>query len=264
MAHSDGHKQQYAASLNDIKAAADRLAGKAHVTPVMRCSTLDKLTGHKLHFKCEVFQKGGAFKFRGAYNSVQHLSPEQASKGVVTHSSGNHAAAVALAAHMRGIPAYIVVPSNAPACKMAAVKEYGGQLFLCEPTMAAREGTCAEIAAETGATFIPPYDYGPVIAGQGTIGLELMQQVPELDVIVVPVSGGGMLSGIAIAAKAIKPDILIIAAEPSGSNDAADVAAAKAAGELVTDLPKPVTIADGLQGDDLPCNQSYSADVGWW
>lgn len=237
----------YAASLDDIRAAAERIRGHAHITPVLTSTTLDRLAGHKLKFKCEIFQKGGAFKFRGAFNSVQQLSPEQAEKGVVTHSSGNHAAALALAAQLRGIPAYIVVPNNAPACKLAAVKEYGGSLILCEPTMAAREATAAKVAGETGATFVPPYDYGPVIAGQGTIGLELLQQVPELDVVVVPVSGGGMLSGITLAAKALKPGIVVIAAEPCGSNDAADVAASKRAGQLVTHLPKPVTIADGLQ-----------------
>ncbi|KAF6260990.1 serine/threonine dehydratase [Scenedesmus sp. NREL 46B-D3] len=237
----------YAASLDDIRAAAQRISDHAHVTPVLTSTTLDRLAGHKLKFKCEIFQKGGAFKFRGAFNSVQQLPPEQAKKGVVTHSSGNHAAALALAAQLRGIPAYIVVPSNAPACKLAAVQEYGGNLILCEPSMGARETTAANIAAVTGAMFIPPYDCAPVIAGQGTIGLELLQQVPELDVVVVPVSGGGMLSGITLAAKALKPGILVLAAEPCGSNDAADVAASKRAGQLVADLPKPITIADGLQ-----------------
>ncbi|KAF8072725.1 hypothetical protein HT031_000385 [Scenedesmus sp. PABB004] len=222
----------YAASLQDIRAAAERIAGHAHVTPVMTCSTLDALAGAELTFKCETLQKGGAFKFRGALNAVRSLSPEQAARGVVTHSSGNHASALALAARVCGCKAYIVVPRNAPAVKLAAVKEYGGELILCEPTLADREATAARVAAETGATFVPPYDCAPA---------------PELDVIVVPVSGGGMIAGVALAAKALRPGIAVVAAEPSGSNGAADVAASKAAGRLVADMPKPLTIADGLQ-----------------
>lgn len=217
---------------------------------MLTCASIDArcgVAGRKLFFKCEVFQKGGAFKFRGACNSVALLSQEQAARGVVTHSSGNHAAALALAAKLRGVPAHIVVPEDAPRCKLDAVREYGGRLVLCAPTMDARERACAKVVEETGAAFVPPYDYGPVIAGQGTIALELLEQVPDLDAIVVPISGGGMISGIAIAAKALKPGIRVVAAEPRGANDAADAAAAKAAGARADGMPKPRTIADGLQ-----------------
>ncbi|KAI8469135.1 MAG: serine/threonine dehydratase [Monoraphidium minutum] len=237
----------YAASLDEIRAAAARIAPHAKVTPVLTCGSIDRIAGRQLLFKCEVFQKGGAFKFRGAFNSVALLPEDQAARGVATHSSGNHAAALALAAKLRGIPAHIVVPNNAPQCKVDAVREYGGNLVFCEPTMDAREAACRRIIAETGATLVPPYDYGPVIAGQGTIGLEFLQQVPDLDAIVVPVSGGGMISGIALAAKSLNPSILVVAAEPRGSNGAADAAASKAAGALVQGMAKPVTIADGLQ-----------------
>ncbi|KAG2439507.1 hypothetical protein HXX76_004861 [Chlamydomonas incerta] len=203
--------------------------------------------GRQLFFKCEIFQRTGAFKFRGACNSVQLLGDEESKKGVVTHSSGNHAAALALAAKLRGIPAHIVVPHTTPQCKVDAVRAYGGTLYFCEPTVDAREAKCAEVAAATGATLVPPYNYGPVIAGQGTIGLEFLDQVPDLDALVVPVSGGGMISGIALAAKALKPGIQVIAAEPAGTNGGADVALSKMAGWVVP-VAKPDTIADGLQG----------------
>ncbi|PNW82207.1 hypothetical protein CHLRE_06g278101v5 [Chlamydomonas reinhardtii] len=238
----------YAASLEDIQAAQKRIAPFAHVTSVQTCSALNELAGgRQLFFKCEIFQRTGAFKFRGACNSVQLLSDEEAKKGVVTHSSGNHAAALALAAKLRGIPAHIVVPHTTPQCKVDAVRAYGGTLYFCEPTVDAREAKCAEVAATTGATLVPPYNYGPVIAGQGTIALEFLEQVPDLDALVVPVSGGGMISGIALAAKALKPGIKIIAAEPGGTNGGADVALSKMAGWVVP-CAKPNTIADGLQG----------------
>ena len=233
-----------AISLAAIQAASVVLRKSAHHTPVLTSTALDALAGLELHFKCEVFQKTGSFKFRGAYNAVSTLPPD--AKAVVTHSSGNHAAAVALAAQLRGIPAHIVVPSNTPRIKRSAVASYGGRLVVCEPTMEAREAACAALQRDTGATFIPPFNSAAVICGQGTIGLELMQQVHGLDAIVVPISGGGMCSGIAVAAKSLCPGIKIIAAEPSGRNAAADVAAAKAAGHLVP-LPKPDTICDGLQ-----------------
>ena len=197
-------------------------------------------------FKAEIFQKGGSFKFRGSFNSVASLSPEQLARGVVTHSSGNHAAAVALAAQMKGAKAHIVVPRTAPKVKLTAVREYGGQVHLCEPTMDAREAAMEEIRARTGAHFIAPYNYGPTICGQGTIATELLEQAPELDCVVVPVSGGGMISGIATAVKALRPDCAVLAAEPVGLNGVADVALAKAAGELA-EVPKTQTIADGLQ-----------------
>ena len=181
-------------------------------------------------------------------NAIFSLSAEEAEKGVVTHSSGNHAQAVALAAKLRGIPAYIVVPENAPKVKVAAIRSYGGVITFCGLTMEDREVTCNKIQVEKGCHFIAPFNAKETICGQATIGLELMQQTEcDLDAIVVPVSGGGMLSGIAIAAKCLKPEIKIIAAEPVGVNDAADVYQSKKAGELQKQVAKPKTLADGLQ-----------------
>ncbi|EFJ52739.1 serine/threonine dehydratase serine racemase [Volvox carteri f. nagariensis] len=238
---------KYATSYEEIKAAAARIGSFINRTPVQTCSTIDKLAGRSVFFKCETFQKTGAFKFRGACNSVFSLSDEDAKRGVVTHSSGNHAAALALAAKLRGIPAHIVVPRTTPQCKVDAVIEYGGEVHFCEPTMEAREAACAELQARTGAVLVPPYNYGPVMAGQGTIAIEFLQQVPDLDVLVVPISGGGMISGMALAAKAINPGIKVVAAEPAGSNRSPDVALAKIAGWLVP-CARTETIADGLQG----------------
>lgn len=224
------------------------------MTPVHTCSTIDDIATRKsgvdveLFFKCEIFQKGGAFKFRGAINSILSLTDAEAEKGVVTHSSGNHAGALALAAKMKGVPSYIVVPEGCPQCKLDAIETYGGVITRCKATVADREATAGRIQAETGATLVPPYNYGPVICGQGTIGAELMDQVADLDIVVVPISGGGMISGIATAVKALNPSCAVIAAEPSGAEGgAADTAASKARGELVTDLPVPDTIADGLK-----------------
>lgn len=205
-------------------------------------------------------QKCGAFKARGACNAVLSLGAEEAARGVVTHSSGNHAAAVAFAACVRGVTAHIVVPRSTPAVKQAAVIGYGGQLVLCEPTIDAREAACAEIQRRTGAAFIPPYNHPAVIAGQGTVALELLQQVPQLQAIIVPVSGGGLISGIAIAAKALKPNIVILAAESCGrGGDGADVAACKAAGMLVRLPAPPDTICDGLQVCTLDGRRGGSA-----
>ena len=230
------------ADLRAVQAAAERLAGLAHRTPVMTCATLDRLAGRALFFKCENLQRVGAFKFRGACNAVRKLSAEVAAHGVVTHSSGNHAQALALAAKLRGIPAHIVMPRNATPVKRRAVEEYGGRVIECEPTLAARENTAAAVLAETGATLIPPYDHPDVIAGQGTVALELLEQVPGLDALVAPVGGGGLVAGICVAAKSLDPSLRIFAAEPRGADDAAR---SKAAG---TFLPQtaPRTIADGL------------------
>lgn len=232
----------YAATLTDIRAAAERIVGWAHVTPVHTCQTLDRLAGRSLFFKCEQFQKVGAFKFRGAANAVRNLAAEQAAHGVVTHSSGNHAQALALAARMRGIPAHIVMPRNASPVKRRAVEDYGAEVILCEPNQLARESTAAEILKRTGGTLIPPYDHPDVIAGQGTVALEFLEQVPRLEVLVAPVGGGGLISGLALAAKALNPRLKIIAAEPLGADDAAR---SKAAGLLIPQT-KPLTLADGL------------------
>jgi threonine dehydratase len=232
----------YAIDLDAVREAAARVAGFVHRTPVMTCSTLDALAGRSLFFKCENLQKVGAFKYRGATNAVRRLSDTEAAKGVVTHSSGNHAQALALAARVRGIPAYIVMPRTAPLVKKNAVEGYGGIVTLCEPTLAAREAAAAELVAQTGGTLIPPFDHPDVIAGQGTAALELLDEVPDLDAILTPVGGGGLLSGCAIAARGINPAIRVFAAEPLGADDAAR---SKAAGAFIPQT-SPNTIADGL------------------
>ncbi len=232
----------YAVAFADVEAAARRLAGKVHRTPVQTCATLDRLAGGRLFFKCEHLQKVGAFKFRGATNAVLQLDDEEARRGVLTHSSGNHAQALALAARQRGIPAFIVMPSNAPAVKRAAVEDYGARVFACEPTLAAREAEAARIAADTGAAFIHPYDDDAVIAGQGTAALELLTDVPDLDTLIAPVGGGGLMAGSCIAAHHLRPAMRIIGAEPAGADDAAR---SLATGSLVPQT-SPRTIADGL------------------
>jgi threonine dehydratase/serine racemase len=232
----------YACDLAAVREAAARIKGVVHRTPVMTSDTLDRLAGRRLYFKCENLQKVGAFKYRGATNAVLRLSDAEAAKGVVTHSSGNHAQALALAARVRGVPAYIVMPKTAPAVKKAAVEGYGGQVTLCEPNLADRERTANALVARTGATLIPPFDHPDVIAGQGTAALELLEDVPDLDAIMTPVGGGGLLAGCAIAAQGVKPGIRVFAAEPLGADDAAR---SKAAGEWRPQT-SPNTIADGL------------------
>jgi len=229
-------------TITDIRQAAERIRPHAHRTPVMTCRSLDQRVGAQVFMKCENLQKVGAFKFRGACNAVFSLSPDEAARGVATHSSGNHAQALALAARMRGIPAYIVMPRNAPAVKQAAVAGYGGIITLCEPTLAARESTLAEVVAATGAKVVHPYNDARVIAGQGTAALELLADVPDLDVIMAPVGGGGLLSGTAIAARAVAPQMRVIAAEPAGADDAFR---SLAAGHIIPSV-QPQTIADGL------------------
>ncbi|MCE2881147.1 MAG: pyridoxal-phosphate dependent enzyme [Planctomycetaceae bacterium] len=233
----------YATDLGAIRAAQRRIEPFAHRTPVATNATLDAISGRRLWFKCELLQRTGSFKFRGATNAVRMLDDAGAARGVVTHSSGNHAQALALAARMRGIPAHVVMPSNSAEVKKAAVRGYGGRIIECEPTLEARESTAARVIAETGATMIPPYNHPDVMAGQGTIALELLDECPHLDAIVVPLGGGGLISGIAIAAKALKPSIRIIGAEPELAGDAA---ASKREGSIQPPM-KPVTIADGLR-----------------
>ncbi|HXG12592.1 MAG TPA: pyridoxal-phosphate dependent enzyme [Gemmataceae bacterium] len=233
---------KYAASLDAIRAAARRIAPFAHRTPVMTCATLDHLAGRRLFFKCEQFQKVGAFKFRGALNAVLRLSDEAAARGVVTHSSGNHAQALALAARLRGIAAHIVMPTSAPAVKRRAVEGYGGRVVLCEPTLEARQQAAAEVQAQTGAALIHPYDHPDVIAGQGTVALELLEQVPDLDAIIAPVGGGGLVGGTCLAVKGLAPSVRVFAAEPAGADDAAR---SLAAGRVIPQT-SPRTIADGL------------------
>jgi threonine dehydratase/serine racemase len=233
---------RYAADLDAVRAAAERIAGHAHRTPVATCATLDALAGRALFFKCEQLQKVGAFKFRGACNAVMKLSDAAAARGVATHSSGNHGQALALAARRRGIAAHIVMPSGAPAVKRRAVAGYGARVVECAPTLEARESTLRSVIAETGATTVHPYDDADVIAGQGTAALELLEQAGPLDAVVAPVGGGGLISGVAIAATEIDPRVRVFAAEPLGADDAAR---SKRAGRLIRQQD-PRSIADGL------------------
>jgi threonine dehydratase len=232
-----------ALTIQSIRQAHARIRAMIHRTPVMTSEVLDELAGSRLYFKCENLQKVGAFKARGATNAVFSLSEEEAARGVVTHSSGNHAAALARAAKLRGIAAHIVMPNNAPQAKQAAVRRYGGEIHFCEPTLAARESTARQVMERTGAALIHPYDDLRVMAGQGTTAIELLEDVPDLDVILCPVGGGGQLSGIAVAAKDLKPAIRVIGVEPAGADDAAR---SLIAGHIIPMLD-PHTIADGLR-----------------
>lgn len=231
---------EYAISLRDVYAATGRIRGFVHRTPAFTSIMMDSLAGRSVVFKCENLQKTGSFKYRGATNAVQNL--DMPSAGVVTHSSGNHAQALALTARVRGIPATVVMPRTASPVKQAAVVGYGGNVVLCEPTLEARELAAVEAVSQTGGTLIPPFDHPDIIAGQGTAALEMLEDFPQLDAIITPVGGGGLLSGTAIAAKGVKPAIRIFGAEPLGADDAAR---SKAAGQW---LPQtgPETIADGL------------------
>lgn len=230
-------------TFTDIQQAAERIKPYAHRTPVFTCTSLNQMLGADLFFKCENFQKVGAFKFRGACNTVFSLSEAEAQCGVATHSSGNHGAALALAARLRGIEAHIVMPENSAEVKKAAVAGYGGTIILCEPTQKAREATLAKVVQETGATFVHPYNDVRVIAGQGTAALELCEEVPDLDGVLVPVGGGGLLSGTALAVQAMTPTTRVIAAEPAGADDAYR---SLQTGHIVPSL-NPQTIADGLR-----------------
>jgi threonine dehydratase len=232
----------------DIQEAARRIGPYIHRTPVLTCASLDRLTGAELHFKCENFQKVGAFKFRGACNAVFSLSGEEARHGVLTHSSGNHAAALALAARMRGIAATVVMPTDTLAVKQEAVAGYGARIVLCEPTLKAREIATAMILEETGATLIHSYDNQDIITGQGTAAMELLEEVPGLDLVMTPIGGGGLLSGTAIAAAGCSPGTRIVAAEPAGADDAYR---SFKAGRLIPQTD-PRTIADGLRTSLAP------------
>jgi len=229
-------------TIDDVLAAAERIAPHVHRTPVATCTSIDEIAGASLFFKCEHLQKVGAFKARGATNAVYSLDDEAAAKGVCTHSSGNHAAALARAAALRGVPAHIVMPSTAPPVKKAAVAGYGGRITECEPTLEARETTLAEVQDRTGATFIHPFDDPRVIAGQGTVALELLDQAPGLDVVMPPVGGGGLASGTTITVCSLRPEIELWGAEPAGADDAFR---SLRDGKLYPSV-EPKTIADGL------------------
>ena len=229
-------------TLADIHTAAKRIQPYIHRTPVLTNHSLDQKVGAQVFLKCENFQRVGAFKFRGASNAVFSLGDEESAHGVSTHSSGNHAQALALAARLRGIPAYIVMPDNAPVVKKAAVAGYGGQITFCEPTLEAREATLAQVVAQTGSAVIHPYNDERVMAGQGTAALELLEEIPDLDVIIAPVGGGGLLSGTAVAATETKRGIRVIAGEPQMADDAYR---SLQSGKIFPSV-KPKTIADGL------------------
>ena len=232
---------EYSVSIEDVFAAAARLDGIVKRTPVVSAEGIDEIAGRQVLMKCENLQDIGAFKFRGATNAVIMLG-DAAEKGVCTHSSGNHAQALSMAAKNRGVDAYIVMPKTAPRVKVLGVKDQGAELTFCEPTLAARESTAGEIIDRTGAALVHPYDNPDVIAGQGTAALEFFQQAGELDAIVSPVGGGGLMSGTSVTIRALTPDARIFGAEPAGADDAAR---SLEAGEF---LPQtgPDTICDGL------------------
>ncbi len=229
--------------IDTIRDAAARIAPHALVTPVLRSAALDALAGAELHFKCENLQRGGAFKFRGACNAVWSLADGEAARGVVTHSSGNHGNALAMAAATRGIAAHVVVPEGAVQAKLEAIARAGGTLHRCAPTQAAREAMCAELQAQTGAALVHPYADARVMAGQGTLVLELLRQAPQLDALITPIGGGGLAAGVAIAAHALKPALALFGAEPAGADDAAR---SLAAGVRIASL-SPDTVCDGLR-----------------
>ena len=232
-----------APDLKEIRAAAERIRPYAHRTPVLTCSSLDSMAGAELFFKCENLQKVGAFKFRGAANTVFSLSEEEAARGVATHSSGNHAQALALAARLRGIPAHIVMPENSPKVKVAAVRGYGARVVFCPPTQQDREQTLERIVADTGATFIHPYNNLGIIAGQATCALELLEQASDLDVVVAPVGGGGLLSGTALCCRYLRPRVRVVAGEPKGADDAFR----SVRDGRIYPSENPRTVADGLR-----------------
>lgn len=228
--------------LTDIQAAHTRIRSFIHHTPVLTSHQLNVMFGCELFFKCENFQKVGAFKFRGAMNAVLSMPEAGKKKGVVTHSSGNHAAALSLAARMNGIKANIVMPENAPVVKKNAVAGYGADITFCEPTLRAREETTNKIISETGATLIHPYDNFSVVCGQGTAALELLQEISDLEIVIAPVGGGGLLSGTSISSKGMNPVIQVIGAEPLNANDAC----ISFNSGVLTPSVNPSTCADGL------------------
>ncbi|KAM4795582.1 serine racemase [Rhinophrynus dorsalis] len=234
---------QYCVTLRDVQEAQSCIEGLVHTTPVLTSSSLDTLAERKLFFKCELLQKTGSFKIRGALNAVKKL-PAEKTVAVVTHSSGNHGQALALAAQIRGIPAYVVIPRTAALCKKAAICAYGAQIVECDPTDESRAEVAARIVNETRGVLVHPNQDPDVIAGQGTIGLEVLQQVPGVEALVIPVGGGGMLAGIAIAVKALKPDVKIYAAEPLNADDCYR---SKINGILTPNLQPPTTIADSVK-----------------
>lgn len=243
-ANNQMHNSQTAPTFADIETAHERIKSYIHRTPILTSGILNERTGAELFFKCENFQKVGAFKARGAFNAVFSLSDEEAAKGVVTHSSGNHAAALALAARTRGIPAHIVMPENSPDIKKAAVKSYGANIIFCGPTQHDRETAANEVLQRTNAAFVHPYDNARIIAGQGTCAKETLEDTPNLDFILAPVSGGGLLGGTALAATSMSKTIKVIGCEPEEADDAFR---SFRDGVRYPAITPPRTIADGLR-----------------
>ena len=227
--------------LDDVRRAAERIRPHVHETPVLTARSLDARTGARLFFKCENLQRIGAFKIRGAMNAV--LTLPEARRGVASHSSGNHAAALALAAATRGVPAYVVMPETTPRVKREAVAGYGAKVTYCAPTQGAREEALARVLAETGATFVPPFDDERIIAGQGTAALELCGQVPDLDAVLAPVGGGGLMSGTAVSVRSLRPLARLIGVEPERADDAYR----SLRSGRIESAGDPDTIADGLR-----------------
>jgi len=247
--------------LNSIRTAHERIGAHIHRTPVLTSSRLNEASGASLFFKCENFQKIGAFKARGATNAVFSLDDATAQRGVATHSSGNHGAALARAAKLRNVRAHIVMPTNSAKVKVRAVESYGAHIVFCEPTEAARESACADVIAKTGATLIHSFENETVVAGQGTAAVELVEDVPDLDFVMCPVGGGGLLCGAAVAAKSMRPQIKVVAVEPANVDDAAQ--SFRAGRRIVT--AKKFTIADGLRTNvgvlNFPIIQRYVDDI---
>jgi len=235
--------QMYIPTLDDMLAAHERIRPYIHRTPVLTSTFLNKLTGAELFFKCENFQKAGAFKVRGASNAVFGLPENLLAKGVATHSSGNHALSLSYAAGRRGIPCTVVMPRTAPQAKKDAVRGYGGTIVECEPSTSSREAVFAEVVAQTGAEFVHPYNDARVIAGQGTCAREVLEQVDDLDAIIAPIGGGGMISGTCLTLSGLAPGVKIYAAEPEQADDAAR---SLRAGHIIAD-DAPETVADGLK-----------------
>ena len=233
---------KYAASIDAIRAAAERIKGVGHRTPILTSQTLNEMAGRKLCFKCENFQKVGAFKLRGGWNAISMLSDEEAAKGVCTHSSGNHAQAVAFSAMKRGIASYIVMPNNVPDVKQDAVKGYGANIILCEPTLEARETTLDEITKKTGAHVVHPFNNPNVIAGQGTAALEMIEDLGTLDAMIAPIGGGGLMSGTCVTTRSLLPEAKLFGAEPAGADDAYR---SLKEGKIIPQTD-PDTICDGL------------------
>lgn len=229
-------------TIEKVEEAHNRIKPFIHKTPVLQSRSIDELAGTSLFFKCENMQRGGAFKARGAFNASLQLSKDELLKGVATHSSGNHATALSLAARTLGIPAYIVMPSNSKKIKIQSVEAFGGKITFCEPNLQARESTLNEVISKTGAVFIPPYDDYRIIAGQATAAKELLEEIPQLDAIIAPVGGGGLLAGTALSSNYFSDKCNSFAAEPSGADDAYR---SLKAGEIIPSV-NPSTISDGL------------------